>query len=62
MQQLGESWQACTAIIEMIEERLLDVEVENEGFGAIVDQERQVLSILSRVVAALEALLLTFSI
>ena len=62
LQQLGESWQACKAIIEMIEERLLDVEVENQGFGAIVDQERQVLSILSRAVAALEALLLTNSI
>ena len=54
VQQLGESWKACVAIIELIEERLIDVEVENQGFGAIVEQELQVPVTLSRMVAALE--------
>ena len=54
VQQLGESWKACVAIIELIEERLIDVEVENQGFGAIVDHELQVPITLSRMVAAFE--------
>ena len=42
VQQLGESLKACVAIIELVEERLQDVEVENQEFGAIVHQEQQV--------------------
>ena len=56
VQQLGESWKACTEIIELIEERLLDIEDENQCFGSIVDQERQVRStfiVLTRVGAAI---------
>ena len=34
VQQLGESLKACVAIIELVEERLQDVEVENQEFGA----------------------------
>ena len=42
VQQLGESFKACVAIIELVEERLQDVEVENQELGAIVQQEQQV--------------------
>lgn len=42
VRQLGESLNAYVAIIELVEERLQDVEVENEEFGAIVHQEQQV--------------------
>lgn len=59
VQQLGESWKACVAIIELIEGQLSEVEVENQGFGAIVDQElieNQVLIALSRRGAAFESL------
>lgn len=52
VQQLGESWEACAAIIELIEEQLLVVEIENRGFGAIVDQEQQVPILLGKMGAA----------
>lgn len=42
VQQLGESKHACVSIIELIEERLQDIEGENSDFSAIVEQERQV--------------------
>lgn len=41
-QQLGESKQACVMIIELIEERLQDVESENIGFHAVLEHERMV--------------------
>ena len=41
-QQLGESFEACVAIIELVEERLQDIEAENQEFGAIVHQAQQV--------------------
>ncbi|KAL8712535.1 MAG: hypothetical protein Q9225_006933 [Loekoesia sp. 1 TL-2023] len=39
-QQLGKSKQACIMIIELIEERLQDVEGENIGFHAVLEHER----------------------
>ncbi len=53
LQQLGESKQACVTIIEMIEERLQDIEGENNEFCTIVDQERQVRTKAPRVDATL---------
>lgn len=48
IQQLGESKQACVSIIELIEERLQDIESENSDFSAIVEQEREVSNIALR--------------
>lgn len=44
----GESKQACVSIIELIEERLQDIESENSDFSAIVEQEREVSNIALR--------------
>lgn len=38
-QQLGESLEACTALIELIEQRLQDISGESEGLKSIVEQE-----------------------
>ena len=48
LEQLGESKQACIKIVELIEERLQDIEEENNKFGAVVKRERQVRSIAQR--------------
>ena len=58
-QQLGESKQACVTIIELIEERLQDIEGENNEFCAILEQERQVKTIALRWTQIWEGLLLT---
>ena len=42
LEQLGESKQACVTIIELIEERLQDIDGENNKLCAMVEQERQV--------------------
>ena len=59
LQQLGESKQACLSIIEMIEERLQDIEGENSDFSAMVEQERQVSHIALRRTWIWGGLLLT---
>lgn len=59
VQQLGESKQACVSIIELIEERLQDIEGENIDFSAIVEQERQVSNITLRWTRIWGGLLLT---
>ena len=41
-EQLGESLDACVAIIELIEQRLRDISGESRGFKSIVEQERKV--------------------
>lgn len=46
IKQLGFSTEACIAVVELIEERLRDIEKESISFGAIVDQEYQVLPLL----------------
>lgn len=48
-QQLGESLEACIAIIELIEQRLLDIRGESQGFKSIVEQEKDVF-LLSNIV------------
>lgn len=59
IRQLGDSKQACVSIIELIEERLQDIEGENSDFSAIVEQERQVGNIASRWMQSWGGLLLT---
>ena len=41
-QQLGESLEACIAIIELIEQRLQDISGESQGFKSIVELEKDV--------------------
>lgn len=41
-QQLGESLTACTATIQLIEERLQDISGEGQRFKSIVEQEKDV--------------------
>ena len=48
-QQLGESLEACIAIIELIEQRLLDISGESQRFKSIVEQEKDVF-LLSNIV------------
>lgn len=59
LQQLGESKQACVSIIELIEERLQDIEGETSDFSAIVEQERQVSNFALRWAQNRRGLLLT---
>lgn len=40
--QLGESLEACIAIIELIEQRIEDISGESEGLKSIVEQEKKV--------------------
>lgn len=48
LEQLGASKQACVTIIELIEERLQDIDSENNKFCAMVEHERQVRTIAPR--------------
>ena len=41
-QLLGDSLEACITIIRLIEERLLDISGETEGFKSIVEHEKKV--------------------
>lgn len=45
-QQLGESLEACKAVIELIEQRLRDISGESLSFKSVVEQEKQVLLLL----------------
>lgn len=45
LEQLGSSREACITIIDLIDEGLRDIEKESRGFGAIVDQEYQVIAL-----------------
>ena len=42
LEQLGDSKQACIKIVELIEDRLQDIDGDNNEFGAMVAQKRQV--------------------
>lgn len=47
-EQLGESKEACVAIINLIDERLQDIEKESQDLEAVVKQDQTVTSFLSK--------------
>ena len=48
LENLGESKQACITVIELIEERLQEIDGENDRFCAMIEQECQVRAIALR--------------